>query len=170
MQAKLKYYENLPSNSSGNQLAQTSQPPPPAPTSITSVQPEPDYDNNDDIVYNKSINTYRNVVFSNHDELRPGFIPVENVASDNMYIYDIKNSTVTSTLHLSRLSSSDELLIGINPYNSPNDFVDFMQVYLKFLEGIIEVQCRLYHLHIQSDLEQQVEHCDVFHHSKPKRR
>lgn len=125
LQAKLKYYENLPSNSSGNQLAQTSQPPPPAPTSITSVQPEPDYDNNDDIVYNKSINTYRNVVFSNHDELRPGFIPVENVASDNMYIYDIKNSTVTSTLHLSRLSSSDELLIGINPYNSPNDFVDF---------------------------------------------
>ncbi|CAI5758844.1 unnamed protein product [Candida verbasci] len=89
---------------------------------------ETDSDQDDDVVYNKSVNSYRNVIFSYHDESRPGFIPVENVTKDKSSSKLSEKLSVTSKIHISELSKKDKFLIGINPYNSSDDTISFYTI------------------------------------------
>ncbi|EDK44590.1 hypothetical protein LELG_02769 [Lodderomyces elongisporus NRRL YB-4239] len=76
-----------------------------------------------DLVYNKSINTYRHVIFSAHEESRPGYVPLENVTTDTVLEYSTDMS-VTSELRLSELSRPERSLLGINPYLRSDETIE----------------------------------------------
>ncbi|KAI5967828.1 uncharacterized protein KGF55_000060 [Candida pseudojiufengensis] len=84
---------------------------------------------NNDLVFNNSVDTYRNVIFTTHEESRPGYIPFENITSERNYMYD-PNLSVTNQIHLSDLPKRENFLIGINPYDDPEDsFKSYSQSY-----------------------------------------
>ena len=79
---------------------------------------------NDNIVFNNSSETRSSLVFTKHDETRPGFIPLVNVTSEKPHFPE-KRITTTKTLELSKLPTEETNLIGINPYDHPDDVIDF---------------------------------------------
>lgn len=78
----------------------------------------------DDIVFNNIVETRKSLVFTKHDETRPGFIPLVNVTSEKPHFPE-KRVTKSKTLELSKLPTEETNLIGINPYNYRDDVIDF---------------------------------------------
>ncbi|RLV95944.1 Multidrug resistance regulator 1 [Spathaspora sp. JA1] len=93
------------------------------PSSVSSsTHPEED----DDMVYNRSVSSYRKAIFSYHDEQRPGYIPLENVMYDKVEKLESLDLglSVTNRIRLSDLPKAEHYLIGINPYANTGDIID----------------------------------------------
>jgi len=89
----------------------------------------PKHKKDDNIVYNRSISSYRGVIFTKHEETRPGYVPLTDVLSDQNDVYDLEES-VTNEIRLDQVCKREQYLAGINPYNDPNDVIPlYSQVY-----------------------------------------
>lgn len=94
-------------------------------TTTTKELPIVYVDADPDVVFNKSIGTYRKVIFSYHDETLPGHIPMENIMADRIEPVD-PSLSITSKMRLSEISpSQDHFIVGVNPYNDPEDTINF---------------------------------------------
>ncbi|CAK9439208.1 uncharacterized protein LODBEIA_P34320 [Lodderomyces beijingensis] len=113
LQAKVKTYESLKQQKSGSTQDALHN------HSIRNFHPKKN------VVYNQSANTYRNVIFSTHEEARPGYIPLDDVTTDKFEKFvDQPTMSVTSEVSIFDLFRSDRSMIGMNPYSSPDDVID----------------------------------------------
>ncbi|EGW31659.1 uncharacterized protein SPAPADRAFT_140259 [Spathaspora passalidarum NRRL Y-27907] len=80
-------------------------------------------DNDDEVVYNRTMSSYPRAIFSHHDEHLPGYIPLENVMYDKFEAFEPELS-VTNRMKLAELPKDEHYMVGINPYSSPDDAID----------------------------------------------
>lgn len=114
LQLKLKQYESMVS-------------PPLSTRKKQDTTPKSRKDKN--IVYNRSINSYKGVIFTTHEQARPGYVPLTDMLSDQSDTYDIEQSETTE-IHLDEVCKREEYLAGVNPYSDPNDVISlYSQVY-----------------------------------------
>ncbi|KAI5948985.1 hypothetical protein KGF57_005048 [Candida theae] len=117
LQSKLKQYESLNVDAVNNRRK----------TDGGHAAPTSPKDNN--LVYNRSLNSYRGVIFTTHEETRPGYVPLTDMSMDQSDVYDIEQS-VTSEIHLDQTCKREQYLPGINPYDDPKDTIPlYSQVY-----------------------------------------
>lgn len=115
LQSKLKHYESMITPPVNNRKK----------TNTTSSKSKKDKN----IVYNRSINSYQGVIFTTHEENRPGYVPLADMLTDQSDVYDLEQS-VTSEIRLDQVCKREQYLAGINPYYDLNDVIPlYSQVY-----------------------------------------
>lgn len=115
LQSKLKQYESMITPPVNNRKK----------TNTTSSKSKKDKN----IVYNRSINSYRGVIFTTHEENRPGYVPLADMLMDQSDVYDLEQS-VTNEIRLDQVCKREQYLAGINPYYDLNDVIPlYSQVY-----------------------------------------
>ncbi|KAI5969804.1 hypothetical protein CANMA_001178 [Candida margitis] len=119
LQSRLKQYESSmspPANSRKKTKA-----------GLSSKLKNEDKDKN--IVYNRSINSFQGIIFTTHEESRPGYVPLTDVSTGEIELYDSEQS-MTKEIHLDDICKRDKFLAGINPYDNPNDVIPlYSQIY-----------------------------------------